>query len=124
MPTHDPGLLYWILGFAALGSMLSLAAGAGYLLLPPQLREHTVAHLISFATGTLLGVTFMDLLPEALEAEAHDGPQGVMTTVLVGIFLFFVLEKALIWRRGPVWCTPGRRPRVAGAAPPWRPRGA
>lgn len=98
MPTHDPSLLMWILGFAALGSILSLAAGAGYLLLPARLREHTVAHLISFATGTLLGVTFMDLLPEALEAQAQNGPEGVMTTVLAGIFVFFVLEKALIWR--------------------------
>lgn len=98
MSNPDPGLLIWILGFAALGSLLSLAAGAGYLLLPTRLREHTVAHLISFATGTLLGVTFMDLLPEALEAQAQNGPEGVMTTVLAGIFLFFVLEKALIWR--------------------------
>ena len=98
MPAHDPNLLYWILGFAAVGSLLSLAAGAGYLLLPARLREHTVAHLISFATGTLLGVTFMDLLPEALELQQEDGPRNVMTTVLVGIFVFFVLEKALIWR--------------------------
>ncbi len=98
MLSHDPALLMWILGFAALGSIMSLAAGAGYLLLPADVREHTVAHLISFATGTLLGVTFMDLLPEALEAKASDGPESVMTTVLVGIFLFFVLEKALLWR--------------------------
>jgi len=98
MPTQDPSLLIWILGFAVFGSVLSLAAGAGYLLLPARLREHTVAHLISFATGTLLGVTFMDLLPEALEYQRGDGPEGVMTTVLAGIFLFFLLEKALIWR--------------------------
>ena len=73
MPTQDPSLLIWILGFAVFGSVLSLAAGAGYLLLPARLREHTVAHLISFATGTLLGVTFMDLLPEALEYQRGDG---------------------------------------------------
>lgn len=98
MSTHDPSLLFWILGFAGLSSVLSLAAGAGYLLLPARLREHTVAHLISFATGTLLGVTFMNLLPEALERQEQAGPESVMTTVLAGICLFFVLEKALIWR--------------------------
>lgn len=98
MQAQDPTLLYWILGFALLGSVLSLAAGAAYLLLPARLRQRTVAHLISLATGTLLGVTFMDLLPEALELHAEQGPHAVMTTVLVGIFLFFVLEKALIWR--------------------------
>jgi len=98
MPATDPNLLYWILGFTLLGSLLSLAAGAGYLMLPARLREHTVAHLISFATGTLLGAAFMNLLPEALEHQRRDGPNGVMTTVLFGIFVFFMLEKALIWR--------------------------
>jgi zinc and cadmium transporter len=98
MPAPDPTLLYWILGFTLLGSLLSLAAGAGYLLLPARLREHTVAHLISFATGTLLGAAFMNLLPEALEHQANGGTEAVLTTVLVGIFVFFVLEKALIWR--------------------------
>jgi hypothetical protein len=32
----------------------------------------------------LLGVTFMDLLPKALELHAEQGPHAVMTTVLVG----------------------------------------
>ena len=96
MHAQDPTLLFWILGFALVGSLLSLGAGAGYLLLSPGLRQRTVAHLISFATGTLLGVTFMDLLPEALELHAKEGPHAIMTTVLFGICLFFVLEKALI----------------------------
>lgn len=98
MPAPDPTLLYWILGFTVLGSVLSLAAGAGYLLLPARLREHTVAHLISYATGTMLGAAFMNLLPEALHLGRDSGVDGVMTTVLVGIFVFFVLEKGLIWR--------------------------
>ncbi len=98
MHAQDPTLLYWILGFALFGSLLSLGAGAGYLLLSPGLRQRTVAHLISFATGTLLGVTFMDLLPEALELHEEQGPHSIMMTVLFGICLFFVLEKALIWR--------------------------
>jgi zinc and cadmium transporter len=100
MSVPDSSLLYWILGFTLLGSVLSLAAGAGYLLLPARLREYTVAHLISFATGTLLGAAFMNLLPEALEQQRSDGVDGVMITVLAGIFVFFMLEKALIWRHG------------------------
>jgi zinc and cadmium transporter len=100
MTIPESSLLPWILGFTLLGSVLSLAAGAGYLLLPARLREHTVAHLISFATGTLLGAAFMNLLPEALEQRRGEGIDGVMITVLVGIFVFFVLEKGLIWRHG------------------------
>jgi zinc and cadmium transporter len=90
--------LTWILLLCALACVLSLAAGAGYLLLPQGWRNRTLAHLISFATGTLLGVTFLELLPHALEHPASGGPERIMATVLGGILVFFVLEKALIWR--------------------------
>ncbi len=98
MTTPDPHLLYWILGFTLLGAVLSLAAGGAYLLLPPHWREKTVAHLISLATGTLLAVAFIDLLPEAVEHSKDGHPERVFGTVLAGIFVFFLLEKTLIWR--------------------------
>jgi zinc and cadmium transporter len=94
----DPSVLWWILSLCTLGCVLSLAAGAGYLLLPEHWRSGTLSHLISFATGTLLGVTFLELLPHALELRQDAGVQQVMTTVLIGILVFFMLEKALIWR--------------------------
>lgn len=90
--------LTWILLICALACVLSLAAGAGYLLLPQGWRRGTLAHLISFATGTLLGVTFLELLPHALNHPASGGAERIMATVLGGILVFFVLEKALIWR--------------------------
>ncbi|MGH8596766.1 MAG: ZIP family metal transporter [Gammaproteobacteria bacterium] len=90
--------LSWILILCGLACALSLAAGAGYLLLSTGWRARTLAHLISFATGTLLGVTFLELLPHALELRPVAGAQAVMGTVLAGILAFFVLEKALIWR--------------------------
>lgn len=89
--------LGWILTLCALACGLSLAAGAGYLLLPSRWRTRTLSHLISFATGTLLGVTFLELLPHAIELQPA-GAQAVMGTVLGGILVFFVLEKALLWR--------------------------
>jgi zinc and cadmium transporter len=50
--------------------------------------------LISFATGTLLGAVFLGMLPRAMtKAE----PSTVLGYVLVGIMLFFLLEKLLIW---------------------------
>lgn len=98
MASPDPNLLVSIIAFTLLGAALSLAAGAVYLLLPEHWRRQTVAHLISLATGTLLSVAFMELLPEAI-AQARVGERHlVFASVLGGILLFFVLEKALIWR--------------------------
>jgi zinc and cadmium transporter len=98
MPAPDSHLLLWILGFTLVGAFLSTAAGGAYLLMPSHWREKTVAHLISLATGTLLAVAFMDLLPEALEHAGDAAGHQIFATVLAGILVFFVLEKTLIWR--------------------------
>jgi len=90
--------LTWILAMCTLACVLSLAGGAAYLLLPSAWRSKTLAHLISFATGTLLGVTFLELLPHAIEHPNADGAESVLAMVLLGILVFFMLEKALIWR--------------------------
>lgn len=87
----------WILGFAVLGSVLSVAAAGSYLLLPEPIRTRSVSYLISFATGMLLGAGFLHLLPEALR-KAEGNVERVMATVLIAILVFFLLEKALIWR--------------------------
>lgn len=96
--THPLGTLAWILFYAFLGSVFSVVAAGGYLLLPARWRERTLSLLISFATGILLGVAFLHLLPEALEAHKGEPPDAILATVLAGIFVFFMLEKALIWR--------------------------
>ena len=98
MQAPDPQLLYYILGFTLLGAVLSTLAGGLYLLLPQRWRERSVAHLISLATGTLLAVAFMDLLPEALKLAGHESTEEILGITLLGVLVFFVLEKALIWR--------------------------
>lgn len=50
--------------------------------------------LVSFATGSMLGAAFLDLLPEATEKLSH---AGVFGSVLFGIMLFFLMEKFLYW---------------------------
>ncbi len=91
-------VLPWIIGFSVLGSLLSVAAAGAYLLLPETLRERSLSALVSFATGVLLGVAFIHLLPHALDHESTQGSSAIMMTVLIGIFVFFILEKGLIWR--------------------------
>jgi zinc and cadmium transporter len=54
--------------------------------------------MVSYSVGVLLGVAFLDLLPEAFEksTDAH----SLFGVVLAGILAFFLLEKAALWRHG------------------------
>jgi zinc and cadmium transporter len=81
-----------------LGGLLSAAAGGVFLLLGDERRTGLLPHLISLATGTLLGAAFLGLLPEALDSVARDGAHWVTLSVLAGLVFFFLLEKMVIWR--------------------------
>lgn len=52
--------------------------------------------LVSFAAGSLLADAFLHLLPEAIEEQGFN--LNVSLAVLLGILLFFVLEKFIFWR--------------------------
>jgi zinc and cadmium transporter len=82
-------------GLSIAGSLGGLLAAALLLLLPPSTQTRLVPPLVSYAVGTLLGVALMALLPEAI---AQAPVTQVFGTLLVGILVFFILEKALIWR--------------------------
>jgi zinc and cadmium transporter len=73
------------------GGALSVLAAAGTL----ALHSRWISRLVSFAVGALLGAVFLELLPHALE---HGATERVMVTVLVGLLLFFLLEKLVLWR--------------------------
>ena len=88
----------WVLLFSILGGLLSMAAAVVYAVLPTAAHVATVRHLVSVATGALLGAAFIGLLPEALESRPEVGAGPVMATVLLGVLIFFLLEKTLIWR--------------------------
>ncbi len=92
------GTLGWIITFSVLGGLLSAAAGGVFLLLGDERRTRLLPHLVSLATGTLLGAAFLGLLPEALESVARDGAPSVTLSVLAGLVFFFLLEKMVIWR--------------------------
>ena len=52
--------------------------------------------LVSYAIGALLGAAFLNTLPEAFELS--ENPMQVTITVLIGILIFFILEKLVLWR--------------------------
>ena len=91
-------VLIWIVGFTLLGGVLSALAASLFLLADASLRRRLVPHLISFATGALLGAALLGLLPHAIEGVGPERVHGVGLTVLLGILLFFVLEKLVLWR--------------------------
>jgi len=91
-------LLTLIIIFSAVGGVLSVAVAAIFLLLPDRQRNAVLPHGISFAIGALLTVAFWGLIPQAFEGVKPGQFQSLSGTILVGILVFFVLEKLLIWR--------------------------
>lgn len=90
--------LYTILLFTAAGSIISLTGGI-ILLFRKGWAEKLTEPLSAFAAGALLGTAFLDLLPEAVEAAgemAVDAHQ-VFLWALVGIVIFFLLERFVHW---------------------------
>lgn len=90
--------LVWIIVFCLGVGALSVIAAAIFLFLPQDRRARLLPHLISFATGTLLGAAFLALLPHALEAAGRQDFHVITLTVLFGLLGFFLLEKLVIWR--------------------------
>ncbi len=73
-------------------SVISLV-GIFTLSLKEKFLERILFVLIAIAAGTLLGVAFLDLIPEALERGGSD----IFLYVLFGIVAFFVLERFVFW---------------------------
>ncbi|MGH9144494.1 MAG: ZIP family metal transporter [Vicinamibacterales bacterium] len=83
------------LGLSLLGSCGGLLVASTLVSFPAHVRARLVPWLVSYAVGALLGVALLDILPEALRFLA---PQAVFGTLLVGILVFFTLEKLVLLR--------------------------
>ena len=86
-------VLTWIISASLLGGVLSVSAAA---LLAFSARAAWVPVLVSYAIGALLGAVFLDILPHAFELTRNI--EHMAATILLGIMLFFVLEKLVLWR--------------------------
>ena len=84
-----------VLGLSLVGGLGGLLVASGVLLIKDPARARLIPWLVSYAVGALLGASMLEILPKALEQLA---PPQVFATLLVGILLFFVLEKLVLWR--------------------------
>ncbi len=90
-------LLVPILLCAALGGIASAAFAVALLWIPADRQARLLPHFVSFATGALLGAALLALLPEAIEAAGADSAHAVGAALLVGLGVFFVIEKLVLW---------------------------
>lgn len=85
----------WLILIAAVlaGSAVSLIGGL-YLIYGKAGVGKLQRVAVPFAAGALLAAAFLDLLPEAIE---HGEASEVMRLTLLGLVIFFVLERSLNW---------------------------
>ncbi|MDX1608060.1 MAG: ZIP family metal transporter [Candidatus Spechtbacterales bacterium] len=87
-------MLLWIILFTILGSVFSMVGGV-FLLWRENFTRKISLFLISFAAGVLLGVGFLDLIPEAFEGLGD--LSKVTFSALAAISVLFVIERFLWW---------------------------
>ena len=90
--------LGWILACTIGAGALSVLIAGIFLLAPERHRHKALPHLVSFATGALLGAALLALLPEAIKQGGTDSVYGIGLALVAGIGAFFILEKAVLWR--------------------------
>lgn len=78
--------------------LVSLIAFVGIFSLSIKINKlrQILSFLVSFAAGALLGGVFIHILPEVSEKAGLGLTQSLL--VLLGILIFFVLEKVIHWR--------------------------
>lgn len=84
-------LLLWILAAVFTVSIISLV-GILSLSFKKNFLDKILFYLVSFAAGSMLGVAFLDLLPESGEVISNP-----FVFVIVGFLMFFAIERFIFW---------------------------
>ncbi|MFO1327538.1 MAG: ZIP family metal transporter [Rubrivivax sp.] len=88
--------LLYIVAATLAGGLLSVFIAAT---ITVTVLGRVVRHLVSLSTGILLGTALLQVLPEAFEGHRVE-PVLLFATLLGGLLLFFLLEKAELYRHG------------------------
>jgi zinc and cadmium transporter len=86
--------IYWVIGVCFAGGLTSLFLAS---LIFKEASQGLINNMVSLAVGTLLTTAFLEIIPHAIE-EANNNSHDISFMVLIGILVFFVLEKLFIWR--------------------------
>ncbi len=89
-------IYFYSIGSVLVVSLISLL-GVFTLSLKESLVRKYLLLLVSLAVGALVGDAFIHLIPESFENT--DRPEIVSMAIILGIFIFFLLEKFLHWHR-------------------------
>ncbi|HRZ13881.1 MAG TPA: ZIP family metal transporter [Candidatus Omnitrophota bacterium] len=84
----------WILVSTFVVSVISLV-GIFSLMIKENLLQRILFYLIGFSAGALIGGAFLHILPEVLETADST---FVFSWLIVGIVLFFLMERFFYWR--------------------------
>ena len=87
-------VLFWILASTFLVSIISLV-GIFTFSIKDNLMQKIIFCLIGFSAGALIGSAFLHILPEALQ---KTNSTAVFYYLILGIILFFLMERYLHWR--------------------------
>lgn len=86
-----------IIAATVAGGVLSLLAAS---LLVVGFPQRWLPRLVGFATGVLLAVSLLDILPEAFESGVE--PHSLFLTLLLSVLAFYGLERTAVWRHAHV----------------------
>lgn len=86
-------MLIWILISVIIVSLIAFV-GIFFFFLKEKFLNKILILLIALASGALLGGAFLHLIPESMDL----GIEKVSLFVIIGILVFFILEKFLYWR--------------------------
>jgi zinc and cadmium transporter len=75
-------------------SLISLIGISTFLLKEKNLKK-IIEYLVAFSIGGLIGGAFFDLIPESLDKLKSE---TVFIYLIIGIFIFFAIEKYFHWR--------------------------
>jgi zinc and cadmium transporter len=107
-----------VLGLGLVGSVGALVPACAVLFVPETWRHRWTPHLLSYATGTMLGAAIVGLIPEALERMSAE---RVSVSLLAGLVMFFMLEWFILRMTAPADAgdgeasQPRRMKKTAGA---------
>lgn len=86
--------IYWVIAVCFAGGLISLFLAS---VIFKEASKDLINNMVSLAVGTLLTTAFLEIIPHAIE-EANNKSHDISFMVLIGILVFFTLEKLFIWR--------------------------